>query len=138
MISETYCVNSLSKDLSLGILNLIPKASKDSRKLKNARPITILCTDYKIIEKAIANRIEPFLCHLINMDQRGFMKNRRISVNIRKILDIMAYTDLHNLDCVVLSLDFMKCFDKIETCAVVGAMQFFNLSQYLIKWVKII
>ena len=67
-----------------GILNLIPKANKDSRYVKNLRPITLLNTDYKIIEKTITDMMMPALEHFINKDQRGFMKNRRISVNIRK------------------------------------------------------
>ena len=44
-----------------GILNLIPKGDKDTRLLKNLRPITLLNTDYKVIEKAIANRMLPGL-----------------------------------------------------------------------------
>ena len=42
-----------------GILNLIPKADKDTRFVKNLRPITLLNTDYKIIEKAIAQENAP-------------------------------------------------------------------------------
>ena len=34
-----------------GILNLIPKPNKDSKYIKNLRPITLLNTDYKIIER---------------------------------------------------------------------------------------
>ena len=42
-----------------GILNLLLKGDKDSRFLKNLRPITLLNCDYKIIEKAISNRMMP-------------------------------------------------------------------------------
>ena len=48
--------NSLHKSALQGIINLIPKANKDTRFLKNLRPITLLNVDYKIIEKALANR----------------------------------------------------------------------------------
>ena len=41
-----------------GILNLIPKQEKDTRYIKNLRPITLLNADYKIIEKLMATRIE--------------------------------------------------------------------------------
>ena len=67
-----------------GVLNLIPKPGKDSRKLDNLRPITLLNVDYKIMEKAIANKMMPALEEIINSDQKGFMQGRRISVNIRK------------------------------------------------------
>ena len=44
-----------------GVLNLIPKKNKDVRQLKNLRPITLLNSDYKILEKCIANRMTPAL-----------------------------------------------------------------------------
>ena len=47
-----------------GILNLIPKPGKDIRFIKNLRPITLLNTDYKIIEKILANRMQDAM-HLI-------------------------------------------------------------------------
>ena len=91
MITEVYDDNYMPENISTGILNLIPKASKDSRFLHHLRPISILGSDYKVIEKAIANRLEPSLKEIINADQRGFMKSRRISTNIRKIFDIMCF-----------------------------------------------
>ena len=93
MISEAFHQCALPDKICTGIINLIPKANKDTRKLKNMRPITLLNTDYKIIEKAIANRLDSMLEDIIGKDQRGFMKNRRILVNIRKVFDIMCYAE---------------------------------------------
>ena len=111
MMLENFEEESLHRTAREGILNLIPKANKDTRHVKNLRPITLLNTDYKIIEKAIANKMVPALKHIIHKDQRGFMKDRRISVNIRKLLDIIHHTKVEDLEAVVLSLDFVKCFD---------------------------
>ena len=84
MVLENYVQKHMHNSARKGILNLIPKPNKDSRYIKNLRPITLLNTDYKIIEKVIANKMIPGLEHIIHTDQRGFMKDRRISVNIRK------------------------------------------------------
>ena len=110
MVNYSYQQEILHTSAREGILNLIPKANKDTRKIKNLRPITLLNTDYKIIEKAIANKMIPALNQIIHTDQRGFMKDRRISVNIRKMLDIMHQAEKDHLEAVVLSLDFVKCF----------------------------
>ena len=84
-----------------GIINLIPKANKDSRYLKNLRPITLLNTDYKIIEKILANRLKPKLEeHLISHDQKGFLRGRRIAANIRKIPDLMKYVEENDDEAV--------------------------------------
>ena len=138
MMLECYKDKELCQSAREGILNLIPKPNKDSRYIKNLRPITLLNTDYKIIEKAIANKIEPTLKHIIHTDQRGFMKDRRISVNIRKFLDIMDYAKNEDLDAVVLSLDFVKCFDKCSFTILHGSLDFYGFGQIVKDWTKVL
>ena len=95
-------------------------------------------TDYKIVEKAIANKILPTLEHIIHQDQRGFMKNRRISVNIRKMLDIIHYANKEDLEAVVLSLDFVKCFDKCSFSILHGSLEYFGFGEVVKEWTKIL
>ena len=138
MICQIYIDKALPDFLSTGIINLIPKSTKDSRFLKHLRPITLLSSCYKVIEKMIGNQIEKSLENIINQDQTGFMKNRRISTNIRKIFDLMTFTEQNNIDTIILSLDFMKCFDKIEKTAILGSLKFFGFSKYIVDWTDII
>ena len=127
--------NKIHKNMKEGILNLIPKANKDPRLLKNLRPITILNTDYKLIEKCISNRIKPCLSHIIHNDQTGFMSNRRISTNIRKIFDVMYASQERDESNIVLSCDFVKCFDRCEFQCITGALKYFDFPQVIIDWV---
>ena len=138
MVQEVYEQQSLHETARKGILNLIPKAGKDARLIKNLRPITLLNTDYKIIEKAIANKMLPALDHIIHKDQRGFMKNRRISVNIRKVLDIMQYAKEEDLEAIIMSLDFMKCFDKCSFSILHGSLEYFQFGEIVRTWTKIL
>ena len=137
VVRETYCRGHLHKTALFGIINLIPKANRDSRILKNLRPISLLNTDFKIMEKIIANRIEPALDHIINMDQKGFMKNRRISCNIRRIFEIIKFADETEIEALILSIDFMKCFDMIEISALIGAMKYYDFHETIINWTEI-
>ena len=138
MAMEAYSNNLLPDEMCRGIINLIPKAGRDQRFLKNLRPITLLSTDYKILEKVIANHLMVSMDELISQDQKGFMPGRNISVNIRKIFDIMRFCQDEELETIILSLDFQKCFDKIEICAILGSLSYFGFSDYLISWVKIL
>ena len=138
MMIENFQAEILHPTARQGILNLIPKASKDTRYIKNLRPITLLNTDYKIIEKAVANKMLPALKHIINKDQRGFMKDRRISVNIRKMLDIIHLAEQEDLEAVVLSLDFVKCFDKCSFSILHGSLKYFKFGQIVQKWTEIL
>ena len=56
----------------------------------------------------------PAMEYIISSDQKGFMKNRRIAVNIRKVFDLLYHTQINGTPCYVLSVDFLKCFDMIE------------------------
>ena len=129
MHSDSYTPSTLR----LGILNLIPKGDKDTRYLKNLRPITLLNCDYKIIEKAISNRMLPALQEIIHEDQKGFLPNRRIAANIRRILDVIC--EINDNPGLIMSCDFMKCFDRIETSSVLGALDFFGFSSFIQHWV---
>ena len=119
-----------------GILNLIPKPGKDARLIKNLRPITLLNTDYKIIEKVIANRMESAMSDIIHHDQKGFLKNRRISSNIRKIFDLMQYCNNTDTAGFILSMDFKSCFDLISFDAILSSLRFFGFSEWIVDWTE--
>ena len=123
-IHDIYASTSLHKTARTGVLNLIPKGNKDTRYLKNMRPITLLNADYKIIEKCIANRMVPALCEVIHPDQTGFLPGRRITRNIRKILDlIVSASSDEEHEYLIINCDYMKCFDMIQPESVIQAME---------------
>ena len=86
----------------------------------------------------MSNRMQVSMDYLINNDQKGFLPGRRISANIRKILDIMHHTTEKELEAIILSLDFQKCFDRISNTAILGSLEFFGFSPFIQKWVKIL
>ena len=137
-VSKSYEESYLPPSVISGILNLIPKPGKDSRLLKNLRPITLLNSDYKIIEKVIANRLDKTLNTVIHSDQTGFMKNRRISANIRKVLDLMTYCEERQINAVLINLDYAKCFDKIAFDCVLGSLKYFGYPCYIVNWIRIL
>ena len=108
-----------------GIITLIPKKDRDPNYIKNWRPLTMLNVDYKIVAKAIAQRLKAHLHKVIHPDQTGFLQGRFIGENIRKILDLIEYTENENIPALLISVDFEKCFDRIEWQAVKGALNFF-------------
>jgi exonuclease III len=137
-LKYAYEVEKLSIDQRRGVINLIPKKSKDPRLLKNWRPISLLNTDYKIITKVLANRLKKVLPSVINPDQVAYLKNRFIGQNIRTIIDIMGYTKLMDKNGIIAFLDFEKAFDTINWDVIYDALNKFNIGPNLIKWVQTI
>ena len=109
---------------------------KDIWKLKHLRPITLVCTDYKVLEKDLANRLKSILPHIINHDQQGFMADHRIATNIRKAFDIMTKIEQEQESRLLVSIDFQKCFDMISFEGIFGALEFFGIGPNYIQMVK--
>ena len=121
-----------------GLITCIPKARKDSRILDFLRPITLLNSDYKYLEKIIANRLKPVLNDLIHQDQKGYLQNRRLSANVRFILDLIDHLNNEKEEGLLLQIDYEKCFDRIEHNSLFAAMKFFGMGEKFIKWCKIL
>ena len=79
-----------------GLITLLPKSGKDTHYLKNWRPISLLMVDNKILASTLATRVKTELRNLINDDQRGFVKGRYIGENIRKVLEIIEYSEIED------------------------------------------
>ena len=85
----------------------------------------------------LANKLKPILEYIIDEDQKGFLSNRRISCNIRRILDLVEVAEQENMPYTVVSIDFLKCFDRIEISALLSSIDYFNLGAHFRRWTEI-
>ena len=115
----------------------MPKENKDIRFLKNWRPISLLTTDYKILTKSLASRLQKALPSLINTDQVGYMKNRFIGQNVRTIFDLVEITNIEAIEAYIAQIDFEKAFDSIEWPFLFKTLKTFGFGENFINWIKI-
>ena len=146
MYTEVLDHGRLGATARKGLMQLIPKKNKDTRYVKNMRPLTLLNVDYKILATTIALRLRETLPSIIGDQQTGFMEGRSIHNNIRKTMDILAWVNNINdgessvkagEEYVIINLDFVKCFDMIEHQSVYGALRYFGYGEKFINYVKI-
>ena len=116
---------------------MLPKTGKDLRWLKNWRPLSLLNTDYKILAKIFARRLQVVLPNLIDEDQVAYIKGRYIGENIRKIVDIFEYTDKLTDPGIALFLDFEKAFDTISWQYLYKTLKYYNFGKNFIQRVQV-
>ena len=61
----------------------------DLQEIKNWRPVSLLCTDYKILSKALANCLREVMDQVIHQDQTYCVPGRSILDNVSSIQDIL-------------------------------------------------
>ena len=73
-----------------------------------------LITYYKLLTRAIANRIYKILPNLISEDQTGYIKGRYTGFNIRKIEECIQFLEINKKKGLILNIDVEKAFDSLE------------------------
>ena len=142
ILYQSYCYsfenNTLTISQKQGLITLLPKSGKDTHYLKNWRPISLLTVDYKILASTLATRVKTELKNLINDDQTGFVKGRYIGENIRKVLEIIEYSEIEDKPGVLISIDFEKAFDSLEWDFIFKTLKYFDFGDHFIDLVNLL
>ncbi len=136
-INYIYHKGEMSVNHRKGVISLIPKKDRDTTFLKNWRPITLLCSDYKLISKVIANRLKKHLPKLVNADQCGFVQNRYIGQNVDLLIQILEYCNTNHVPGIILSVDYQKAFDQLSWKFIEDVLCKYGFGNMFVKWIKL-
>lgn len=64
---------------------VLPNEGKNQLETASYRPISLLCSDVKILAKVLAVRLNRIISKVIHSDQTGFIPDRSVNVNIRRV-----------------------------------------------------
>lgn len=73
-------------------ISVLLKKNKDPLLCESYRLVSLLCSDYIILTKVLANRLEKIMPKLIHSDQTGIIVGRHLSSNLRRVF-ITLYTN---------------------------------------------
>ena len=136
VLNYCYKVGKLAPTQRTGVITLLHKRG-DRLDMKNWRPITLLCVDYKIAAKAIANRLLAVLHLVIHTDQSCGVPGRNPNENSWLLKDIVYHAKTNNIGAAVLSLDQEKAFNLLEWSYLHCVLERMNFGVSFRQWVSI-
>ena len=111
MLNKTPTNKTLPSSLELAMIILQPTSGKDHQKCTS---LTLLNSDYKMLSKLIASRLECIIPNIVNADQTGFVKHRYGLDSVHRIFHIIEAAHSQKGPMLILSMDAEKAFDRIE------------------------
>ena len=80
--------------------------------------------------------MKKYFPKLIHETQTGFMSNRHISTTLTTTIDISKYGK--RIQGYLLTIDFLKCFDRIEYGSILGSLNLLGFGKKYQEWCKLL
>lgn len=137
VLNESLAEGQLPLSCRRAVLTLLPKKG-DLTDIKCWRPVSLLCSDYKLLSKTLANKLAGVMDGVIHPDQTYCVPGRSIFDNVSLIRDVVEVSKMLNLDCGLISLDQEKAFDRVEFCYLWRVLEAFGFCQNFINHIKVL
>lgn len=137
MLNEGLAEGQLPLSCRRAVLTLLPKKG-DLTDIKNWRPVSLLCSDYKLLSKTLALRLSEVIEQVIHPDQSYYVPGRSIFDNVSFVRDILDVSKLFKLHCALISLDQEKAFDRVEHKYLWKALTAFSFCEDFVEMIKVL
>ena len=142
--TKQYLLDIFNASIKLGYLPtrwkkadiiLFPKPGKDLTNPTNYRPISLIPTISKILERILTNRLHPLIQHILPPTQAGFRPGYDITDQIVRLMtDLQNETFNHRRTTTLAALDIKRAFDTVWLDGLRYKLAQTNLPTYLIRW----
>ena len=123
----------------LKIAKVIPIYKKDDPSLvNNYRPISLLPSISKILEKLVYKRLDSFLSlnNILISSQFGFRKKFSTDFAITKLLDNVIQSLSNKEHAIALFMDLSKAFDTIDHDILLYKLEKYGIRGIVLSWFK--
>ena len=123
----------------LKIAKIIPIFKSNCRaEIENYRPVSILSSFSKILEKCIATRLISFFekHRLFNVNQFGFRKGRSTTSAIAKFLTTLYDNINIKNKCIGIFLDLSKAFDLVCHASLILKLERYGIRGQTLNWFR--
>lgn len=114
-INKIMAEGRIPESWQLAHITVNPKQDKNKENINNDRPISLLNNDYKIYADMLVQRLKTVLNKVISQDQTGFLPGRKMSNNVRLVIDAIEYLDWNpGKKAASVFVGAEKAFDKVS------------------------
>ena len=135
--NDCFSSGCLSFSQRTGLITLLYKKG-DKLDTKNWRPISLLCTDYKILAKVLTNRLVAVISSVVGPEQVCGVPSRLSSEHIRLIKDAVDYANGSDMSAALVSLDQEKAFDRVDWSFMIRVLEAMNFGPSFRSWVQLL
>jgi hypothetical protein len=132
-----YEKGALTSNFRSASIKLIPKKG-EATQLKNWRPISLLSNFYKIISRAINNRINGIVNRICSRAQKGFNNQRYTQECLINVIETIQHCHKNNVEGALVAVDMAKAFDTLSHGYLREVFNFFNFGPNIIKWLSLL
>lgn len=101
------------KSWKLAEVIMLPKPGKDPKIPTNHRPISLLNSLSKVLERLLLNRLSIYIHPKLSPDQYGFRPHHSTTLQLINVIDDIIIRKNKRLKTVAALLDVEKAFDKV-------------------------
>jgi exonuclease III len=125
----------LSESQRMGLITLLSKPGGHLNP-SNKRPISLLNVDYKIISKALTDRLKLVLPDIIGPFQTCGVMGRSIHQNVKIMRDVTSFANARGVGSAFVTLDQKKAFDRVDWSFLQKVLTRFNFGPIFRSWVS--
>jgi hypothetical protein len=122
----------LTANFRTASIKLIPKKG-DTSNIKNWRPISLLSCLYKVISRALNNRLKKARSYIFSRAQKGFTCDRQIQEVLINVIESIAHCKKNDISGAILSIDQAKAFDTVSHRFMNSVYKFFGFGPNFVK-----
>lgn len=137
MFNECFSLGKLALSQRTAVITLLFKKG-DRLDPANWRPISLLCTDYKILAKVLTFRLRSVISSVISDVQSCGIPGRFSGENVRLFQDAIDYANSRNIGGALLSLDQEKAFDRVDWNFLFRVLKCMNFGPQFCSWVRLL